>query len=140
MKAFKTLGVLAGVVLLALVLLPGDVLAAFAPTRILNLYVLNKLLVGTSTEANAVTKSFSASSTIDFASVTTTCVDSSGITVTGAVAGDACFVGTPAAATANLSFTCYVSAADTVKVRACAAGTAADAASATYYVRVVSAQ
>lgn len=110
-------------------------------TRMVNLNVAGRTLLGTGVESgNVITKSLGASATIDFASVTTTCTDSSGITVTGAVAGDACFVGTPAAATANLSFTCYVSAADTVKVRACAAGTAADAASATYYVRVFSAQ
>lgn len=110
-------------------------------TRINNLQVLGRTLLGTGVETgNVITKSLGGSATIDFASVTTTCTDSSGITVTGAVAGDACFVGAPAAATANLSFTCYVSAADTVKVRACAAGTAADAASATYYVRVFSAQ
>lgn len=90
--------------------------------------------------ASRVTRSLGANATIDFASVTTTCVDSSAVTVTGARAGDACSVGAPAAATANLSFTCYVSATDAVKVRACAAGTAADAASATYYVRVISSQ
>lgn len=110
-------------------------------TRILNLNVTGKTLLGTTTETgNAITKSLGGSATIDFASVTTTCVDSNAITVTGAVAGDVCLVGPPASATANLSFTCYVSAADSVKVRACAAGTAADAASATYYVRVFSAQ
>lgn len=125
---------------LAVLTLSTLAFAAFAPTRILNLHVLNKLLIGNATEANAITETLSASATIDFASATTTCVDSSAITVTGALAGDACSVGTPAAATANLSFTCYVSASDAVKVRACAAGTAADAASATYYVRVFSAQ
>lgn len=110
-------------------------------SRIFNLQVQGKTLLGTGVESgNAITKSLGGSATIDFASLTTTCADSSAITVTGAVAGDACFVGPPAAAQANLSFTCYVSAADSVKVRACAAGTAADAASATYYVRVFSAQ
>lgn len=126
--------------LIGVVLLASVAFAAAAATRILNLHVLNSLLIGSSTSTDAITKSLSASATIDFSSVTTTCTDSSGITVTGAVAGDVCSVGAPAAATANLNFTCYVSAADTVKVRACAAGTAADAASATYYVRVTSAQ
>lgn len=127
--------------LLAVVALSLVAVAATQYSRILNLQVTGKTLLGTTTEtANAITKSLGGSATIDFASVTTTCADSSAITVTGAVAGDACFVGPPAAAQANLSFTCYVSAADAVKVRACAAGTAADAASATYYVRVFSAQ
>lgn len=129
------------IALLVVLALGTVALAATQYTRILNLQVPGKVLIGTSTEtANAITKSLGGSATIDFASVTTTCVDSSAITVTGAVAGDACFVGPPAAAQANLSFTCYVSGANEVKVRACAAGTAADAASATYYVRVFSAQ
>lgn len=127
---------------LLVVLALGTVaLAATQFTRILNLNVVGRTLLGTGVETgNVITKSLGGSGVIDFASVTTTCVDSSAITVTGAVAGDACFVGPPATATANLNFSCYVSAADSVKVRACAAGTAADAASATYYVRVFSAQ
>ena len=97
-------------------------------TRILNLNVAGKTMLGTTTEtANAITKSLGGSIAFDFASVTITCEDSTGITVTGAVAGDA-------------SFSCYVSAADTVKVRHCAAGTADNPASATFYVRVFSAQ
>lgn len=110
--------------------------------------ILTGILIGpksvnyndTKINANRITRALGGSATIDFASITTTCADSSAITVTGARAGDACSVGTPAAATANLSFTCYVSATNEVKVRACAAGTAADAASATYYVRVISSQ
>lgn len=97
------------------------------------------------TSGNRVTRMLSASSTIDFASVTITCEDSAGITVTGAQTGDACFVGAPttisgAGTGLHSSFTCYVSAADTVKVRHCAAGTADNPASATFYVRVISAQ
>jgi len=94
--------------------------------------------VGTS--ANAVTKMLGGSATIDFASGTVTCSDSSAITVTGAAAGDPCFVGAPTTAQANSTFTCYVSATDAVKVRHCPAGTAADPASATYFVRVISSQ
>lgn len=97
------------------------------------------------TAGNRVTRMLSGSATIDFASVTITCEDSSGITVTGAQTGDACFVGAPttisgAGTGLHSSFTCYVSAADTVKVRHCAAGTADNPASATFYVRVISAQ
>lgn len=91
----------------------------------------------TAVQANRAAKSLGGSATIDFTAVTITCVDSSGITVTGALANDVCQVGPPAAATANLNFSCYVSAADTVKVRACAAGTAADAASGIYTVRLI---
>jgi hypothetical protein len=126
--------------------LASTALAATVYTRILNLNVLGRTLMGTTTEtANAITKSLGGSIAFDFASVTITCEDSTGITVTGAVAGDACFVGPPttisgAGTGLHSSFTCYVSAADTVKVRHCAAGTADNPASATYYVRVFSAQ
>jgi hypothetical protein len=87
-----------------------------------------------------VTKMLAGSITVDFASATNTCVDSSAITVTGAVAGDPCFVGAPTTIVANTHFSCYVSAADAVRVRYCPAGTAADPLSATYSVRVVSNQ
>lgn len=128
---------------IALVLCLG--LAALAQsniTRILNLVVQNQMLVGTTTSTgNKVTKMLGTSSTIDFATATTTCTESSGITVTGAAAGDPCFVGTPTTGgSSNASYTCYVSATNEVKVRHCAAGTADDPASATFYVRVISSQ
>lgn len=95
--------------------------------------------------ANQVTRMLGGSATIDFASVTITCEDSAAITVTGAAVGDPCFVGPPttisgAGTGLHSSFTCYVSAADNVKVRHCAAGTADNPASATFYVRVISSQ
>lgn len=90
--------------------------------------------------ANKVTRMLGGSATIDFVAGTIICTDSTAITVTGALVGDACFVGGPAAPQANSTFTCYVSATDNVKVRHCPVGTAADPASATYYVRVVSSQ
>lgn len=101
------------------------------------------LFIGSSaaaTSSNMITRTLGASAVIDFVSSTIVCTDSSAITVTGAVAGDPCFVGPPAAIANNSSFTCYVSAADAVKVRHCPAGTAIDPASATYSVRVISGQ
>lgn len=133
-------------VALALATVALTAIAATQYTRILNLQVTGRSLFGTTTETNnVVTKALGGSIAFDFASVTITCEDSTGITVTGAVAGDACFVGPPttisgAGTGLHSSFTCYVSAADTVKVRHCAAGTADNPASATYYVRVISAQ
>lgn len=81
-------------------------------------WVKGALILGsTYSSANKLTRILGASSTIDFASTTVGKLDSSGITVTGAKAGDPCFVGPPAAAGAlQADFTCYVSAADTVKV------------------------
>jgi hypothetical protein len=89
---------------------------------------------------NKVTKMLGGSATIDFASQTITC-NTSNITVTGAATGDPCFVGPPSTGgAANSSFTCYVSAANTVTVKHCLAGTASDPASATFNVRVISNQ
>lgn len=99
----------------------------------------------TKINANRITRSLGGSATIDFASTTITCEDSTAITVTGARTGDACFVGAPttisgAGTGLHSTFSCYVSASDAVKVRHCAAGTADNPASATFYVRVFSAQ
>lgn len=101
----------------------------------------------TSSAGNKETGSFGTSSVIDVASVTGgTCVDTAvvladaGTTVlTGAAVGDPCFVGTPASPAANASFTCFVPAANALKLRACA-GTTVDPASGTYFFRVVSSQ
>lgn len=133
---------------IAIVLCLG--LAALAQsniTRILNLVVQNQMLVGTTTSTgNKVTKMLGGSGTLDFISATTTCNTTiadggtSAITVTGAAVGDPCFVGAPSSPAANSSFTCYVSATDTVTVKQCAAGTASDPSSGTYYVRVISSQ
>lgn len=133
------------IVFVALLVLSALAFGATQFTKILNLQVTGKSMLGSSTETNAITRTLSGSIAFDFASVTITCEDSTGITVTGAVAGDACFVGPPTTVSGagtglHSSFTCYVSAADTVKVRHCAAGTADNPASATYYVRVISAQ
>jgi hypothetical protein len=81
-------------------------------------WVKGALIIGSSyAAANKLTRILGATSTIDFASTTTGKVDSSAITVTGAKAGDPCFVGVPAAAGAlKAQFSCYVSAADAAKV------------------------
>ncbi len=90
--------------------------------------------------ANRITRALGGSATIDFASQTITC-NTSTVSVLGARTGDPCFVGPPSTGgAANSSFTCYVSAADVVTIKHCPAGTASDPASATYSVRVLSAQ
>lgn len=86
-------------------------------------------------------KTLSTTSVIDFAAVAASdCVDSAGITLTGAVDGDVVEVGTvnAVASIAGLQFTAYTSAADTVKVRACNVKTSAssDPASATFRVSI----
>lgn len=86
-----------------------------------------------------ITNVLTATSTINFASIpANTTADSSGITVTGAAVGDAVFVGVPAAIESGIVVTGYVSAANTVKVRAAnvTAG-AVDPASGSFKVVVV---
>lgn len=96
--------------------------------------------------ANRVSKMLAASSVIDVATATAACNDSAGVTITGAAVGDPCFVGAPTTITGagtglSASFTCYVSAANTVVLRHCVAGVAADdPASATWFFRVISSQ
>ncbi len=123
-------------------------LATVAVAAVGNVWLQPGLLKGglfiggpaSATTSNMITRTLGASAVIDFAPSTIVCTDSSAITVTGALAGDPCFVGPPTAIADNSSFTCYVSAADAVKVRHCPAGTAADPSPATYFVRVISGQ
>lgn len=90
--------------------------------------------------APTVTRILKVDGGVDLASVTTTCTETAAMTLTGARLGDPCIVGSSAAFTANLTYSCYVSANDAVKVRVCAAGTAADAASAGFTANVISTQ
>lgn len=81
---------------------------------------------------------------IDFASATIVCEDSGGTTVTGAKTTDTCTVGMPSTLSGagtglHHNFTCYVSAADTVKIRACAAGTSDNPGSVTFTGYVIGA-
>lgn len=101
--------------------------------------ILGGLWVGKSTDTvNRITRTLGGSTTFDFPSQTTTCTDSTAFTVTGAKTDDPCFTSMPASPAANSIFTCYVSAADTVRVRFCPVGTAVDPASALYAVRIIS--
>lgn len=76
-----------------------------------------------------------ATAALDFPSITTLIDADLTITVTGSAVGDACHLGLPAAPTGNLAWNCFVSATDTVTVRAhnYTAGSI-DPASATYRV------
>lgn len=144
----RTMKLAAGLVLIACAAMATGA-ANNGIKEVVEKYFLGGLYIGPAatmaSNTNKLTKSFGASATIDFASATTTCTDSTAITVTGAVANDACFVGAPAAISGdgtglNSTFSCYVSATNAVKVRHCAAGTADDPASGVFYVRVFSGQ
>lgn len=90
------------------------------------IYVGDDATNPSSTKSNKVTKSLGQSATIDFASATVGCILSSSLTVTGAKAGDACTVGIPTAAAAQVAqYSCVVDAANSAKVLFCPLLTAA---------------
>lgn len=83
------------------------------------------------------------SGTLDFGSITSDCVEvvngggAATITVLGAAAGDSCSVGVPtAAAVLKSSWTCRVTAANTVTVKHCCNNGTCDPASGTYTATV----
>lgn len=88
------------------------------------------------TAAHVVTRLLAGAETFDFASTTIVCEDSTGATITGAQVGDGCTSSTPVAP-GNGTFSCYVSAANTVKGHFCPAGTTVNPASGSfrYYIR-----
>ncbi len=96
--------------------------------------------------ADRITRTLGATATVNFASGSILCDLSSAITVLGARTGDPCFVGAPntlgydGGAGLNATFSCYVSANDAVIIKHCPVGTADDPPSASYSVRVISAQ
>ena len=79
-----------------------------------------------------------ASAALNFASIASAAQEDLTITVTGAAANNAVILGLPVAPTAGIVFNAFVSAADTVTVRATNITAAAiDPASATYSVVVI---
>lgn len=85
----------------------------------------------------AITKVLSATATLDFPSIASNDTHSLTMTVTGAVAGNAVFIGVPAALDANLIWQASVTAADTVTIRMHnASGASIDPASGTYRATV----
>lgn len=91
--------------------------------------------VAVSNGSDAMTYSKTGSAVIDFGSLTATCEDSAAITVTSAAFGDTCQWGTSTEPTEAANYSCYVSSAGNVKVKACAPGAGVNPASRTFYVR-----
>lgn len=88
---------------------------------------------GTGFEAYTAGNLLTATATLNFGSILAAASEDLPITVTGAAVGDAVHIGLPAAPAASVVFMGFVSAADTVTIRAFNVGTiAADPASATY--------
>jgi hypothetical protein len=87
-----------------------------------------------------VSKILTASASLNFPSISAVSQADLTITVTGAAVGDEVMMALPAAPTAGLVFNAFVSAADTVTIRASnITASPVDAAAATYGVIVVSA-
>jgi hypothetical protein len=98
---------------------------------------LNGFIAG---NGNTITKVLSASASLDFASINAGAQASLTITVTGAAVGDEVIMALPAAPAAGLVFNAFVSATDTVTIRASnISGSPVDAAAATYGVIVIAA-
>jgi hypothetical protein len=118
------------------------VAANLASQSIANAALQNGLVATTTfkvkSTGTAVTKLLSVATTLDFPNTLAVTSSDMTITVTGAAVGDAVFIGLPAAPTAGFIFQGFVSAADTVTIRATnfTAG-ALNPASATYRVTVV---
>ncbi|CAB4155044.1 hypothetical protein UFOVP652_65 [uncultured Caudovirales phage] len=98
---------------------------------------LNGFIAG---DGSTITKVRSASASLNFGSIAAVSQADLTIAVTGATVGDEVILGLPAAPTAGIVFNAFVSAANTVTVRASniTAG-AVDPAAATYGVIVIAA-
>jgi hypothetical protein len=97
----------------------------------------NGFIVGS---GSTITKALSASASLDFGSISTASQASLTITVTGAAVGDEVIMALPAAPAAGLVFNAFVSAANTVTIRASnISGAPVDPAAATYGVIVLAA-
>jgi hypothetical protein len=112
----------------------GSVLASISSAG--NLAIAGTLKIGSS--GTPIVRCFSAIATLDFPSIPAQSSSDLTITVTGAATGDTVIVGRPAAPTTGIITTAFVSAANTVTVRAhnITAG-AIDPASASYRVAVL---
>jgi hypothetical protein len=98
-----------------------------------NLYATNLVLSGGAT----VTKFLSATASLNF-DLTAVTVEDLTITVTGAATGDVVTLGVPnGSVTTSVQFTAWVSAADTVTVRARTSATGEDPASGTFRATVI---
>lgn len=105
---------------------------------------LGGIAIGNDTAVNRLDNTVTADVDYDFPNTTIVCNDSWAVTATGARIGDTCSVsigprdGGTQIVTDNSLFLPYVSASNTVKLRHCPVGTAADPVDAGYVVRCFS--
>ena len=111
----------------------GALVFANTPTLVtpaLGAATATSINIGTGT---TITKHLSATGAVDFAAITAPNCDTKTITVTNAAVGDTVVLGPPSTIEAGISsWSGFVSAANTVTIKACAVATSTDAASATW--------
>ena len=131
-------------VILFLALFATLAFGATAYTRILNLRVQGKLLVGNSTDTNAVSKVlFGSQVAMFYTDGGVGCVlptDAGVASIPGATVGDHCHVTMPALSHPGSKVDCSVLVADTAQLRHCAQQANVDAGPLTYRVMVISNQ
>ena len=115
----------------------GNVLIGVAMADAANPTDTGRILIGNHPETELPTQVLTATGTLDFASIAAAASEDKTIAVAGAAVGDSVALGLPAAPAAGIVFNGFVSAADTVTVRATniTAG-AVDPASADYTAMV----
>jgi hypothetical protein len=113
-------------------------------TRVINLKVAGKTLLGTNTETNAVSKIVFGTQVAQFytdGGLGCTLPQDAGVTsVIGAAVGDNCIVTRPALSHPGSAVDCSVLVADTAQLRHCAQQANVDAGPLTYRVMVISNQ
>jgi predicted RecA/RadA family phage recombinase len=115
----------------------GNVLIGVAMADAANPTDTGRVLIGNHPEIELPTQVLTAIATLDFASIAAAASEDKTIAVTGAAVGDSVALGLPAAPAAGIVFNGFVSAADTVTVRATnITASAVDPASADYTAMV----
>jgi len=115
----------------------GNVLIGVAMVDAANPTDTGRVLIGNHPETELPTQVLTATGTLDFASIAAVASEDKTIAVAGAAVGDSVALGLPAAPAAGIVFNGFVSAADTVTVRATnITASAVDPASADYTAMV----
>ena len=115
----------------------GNVLIGVAMADAANPTDTGRVLIGNHPETELPTQVLTTTATLDFASIAAVASEDKTIAVAGAAVGDSVALGLPAAPAAGIVFNGFVSAADTVTVRATnITASAVDPASADYTAMV----
>jgi len=97
---------------------PGNVLIGVAVADAADPSDTGRILIGNHPETELPTRVLTAAATLDFDSIAAAASEDQTLAVAGAAVGDTVALGLPAAPAAGIVFTGFVSAVDTVTVRA----------------------